>query len=420
MILEMYLQKKNIKFVFQAIENLSLDNNGNLKPGLKVNSKYLLIKLAKILKVIYLIDDKEDCASDIDKYLSLISITDGDVFGDAVYELNKNRNVNLRKPQELPLEDDVKLLRKYLISNINKLTCNKAINNNSFTDLRDLIICRLTIFNARRGGEPCRLKIKDWDDAKKDVWLNDETIKKLDEIEKSIIKKVKITYQTGKGNNHLVPILFPLDVLEGLDILCSSTVRESIDIHKNNEYIFASTHSSLNHVTGVYCFDKVCLSAGVKRKDLLTATKNRHRISTLFAMMDLEPDDRQYIFKHMGHSSFINENVYQSPLVLKELSVVGKGLLKIDESNTSSNNMIESYTEKLDSTIETSIELSEDESDSSNGDIFSLMRASKSREIHKWTHDETLLVLSYFKRYLNGKAEKKLSCIHYIIIQENI
>ncbi len=50
----------------------------------------------------------------------------------------------------------------------------------------------------------------------------------------------------------------------------------------------------------------------------------------LFALMDIPPEDRPFIFKHLGHSEEINTGVYQAPLALKEITVVGRRLQHLD------------------------------------------------------------------------------------------
>lgn len=65
--------------------------------------------------------------------------------------------------------------------------------------------------------------------------------------------------------------------------------------------------------------------------DLLTATKNRHRISTIYASLDIPRNDGRFFYDHMGHSEQINKDIYQAPLALMEVIKVGKSLKQIDD-----------------------------------------------------------------------------------------
>lgn len=42
--------------------------------------------------------------------------------------------------------------------------------------------------------------------------------------------------------------------------------------------------------------------------------------------MDLSMGEKDYIYKHMGHSEQVNQNVYQAPLAHQQIMVVGKRL----------------------------------------------------------------------------------------------
>ena len=55
--------------------------------------------------------------------------------------------------------------------------------------------------------------------------------------------------------------------------------------------------------------------------------KNKVNIASL----DITKKDRELYYKHMEHSEKINATIYQAPLAVKEVTNVGKHILKIDE-----------------------------------------------------------------------------------------
>lgn len=75
---------------------------------------------------------------------------------------------------------------------------------------------------------------------------------------------------------------------------------------------------------------RVCTDANVAHPQRMTATKMRHRISTLYAAMDIPSQDGELFCKHMGHSLQVNENVYQVPLAVAEINSVGSRLAQLD------------------------------------------------------------------------------------------
>ena len=109
--------------------------------------------------------------------------------------------------------------------------------------------------------------------------------------------------------------------------------RMDVGINELNQYVLASSQASLNHICGSLIISLLCDKAGVKNKTTLTATGQRHRVSTLFASYDMPEKERQLFYSHMGHSKDMNEQVYQAPQALMEISKIGKNLQKIDQGN---------------------------------------------------------------------------------------
>ena len=49
-------------------------------------------------------------------------------------------------------------------------------DHHTFVELRDCACARLTLINARRGGEPARLLLSDWNDAEQGVWIDNQRV----------------------------------------------------------------------------------------------------------------------------------------------------------------------------------------------------------------------------------------------------
>ena len=180
------------------------------------------------------------------------------------------------------------------------------------------------------GGEPARLLLDDYEQAINDSWIDKQRVYNLDEIDQRLIDVLKITYMTGKGNNHLVPVLIPPDTLPALRRLANPEVRKDLGILTDNIFLFASTRQSEGHTSGWHAVHNVMDTLTLKKPNNLKATSNRHRVSTLFSALDLPKRDREIFFKHMGHSADVNEETYQVPPAVQEITRVGKHLLSID------------------------------------------------------------------------------------------
>ena len=87
---------------------------------------------------------------------------------------------------------------------------------------------------------------------------------------------------------------------------------------------------STDHTSGWHALHGICVEAGID-SSRTTATKQRHRVGTLFAALELARGQSYQVLRHMGHSEEVNRNVYADPLALQELCVVGTRLQEFDE-----------------------------------------------------------------------------------------
>jgi len=280
--------RSNFRMLEAAIEKCTESVDTGEKSGLKIALYYLLKKAAKNLKASYLMDDEDDKAAEIDKFVHVLALNENILFGSAVYALNQRRQTQLRRPAQLPADDDLKRLRQFTVSSIQSLVNDPFLHwtSTEYTRIRDLAVSRLTLFNARRGGELARLLLTEWHDAETGSWVDQNAVMKLSQVEKQLFGHMKVTFQPGKGNNHLVPVLIPDDTAEALRQLSDVDRRKECGVQEGNRYLFPCIYGSLDHVSGWHAVRKVCTEAGVADPSLLTATKMRHRISTLYAGME--------------------------------------------------------------------------------------------------------------------------------------
>ena len=50
-------------------------------------------------------------------------------------------------------------------------------------------------------------------------WIDQAHVKKMAPVEQEMFANLKVMYQTGKGNDHFVPVLVPTDVAPALCLL---------------------------------------------------------------------------------------------------------------------------------------------------------------------------------------------------------
>ena len=197
------------------------------------------------------------------------------------------------------------------------------------------------VFVLRRGGEPARIFVSQFQEAMKEQWIDKERLKdmNLDPLETELLQTTKISYMVGKNTN-LVPVIFPCDTLPSLDILASSKHRMDAGVLKDNPYLFPSTRGSEFHLSGWHCYDEICEKALLENGKNMTFTKNRHYVSTMYACMELPAQERDKFYDHMGHSRDMNKQRYQCPPAISEITKVGKFLHKIDQKGIYLSNQI--------------------------------------------------------------------------------
>lgn len=320
---------KNFNELRKAIDIYTTDSNSNLKAGLKHGLQYALISAAKTLKAVAFTNGDDKQAACFEKFLAVLKLWENVMFGDSVLKLRRTSDLHARKPEQLPIETDLQLFRSHVLKIIKDLVDNIQSSEN-FIKLRNATCARLTLFNARRGGEPARLKIKDLREALNDKWIDQQRIESLDDLDKKLLSEMKIAYHPGKGGK-LVPILFPVDTLNALDKLICQRQRRAAGIPTENVYVFASTKGSLRHISGWHCINSLTEELELQHKSKITATKNRHRVSTIYSLLDLTENERESFYDHMGHSKAMNQARYQCPPALKEVTKVGKFFSSVDQ-----------------------------------------------------------------------------------------
>ena len=190
------------------------------------------------LKSHFLVNDADKDSKRVVDFLEVFKLYEHDYFDDAYYELNNRRNSSLRKAVNLPRDEDVQKL-------VDK--CHKIMNSidifdfnaTSYVLVRSAVATSLIIFNARRGGEPVRLRLKQWEEALKGEWMD-----KVVEPEDVHNDTMLVTYQTGKGANHLVPVMFPPETIFAMKYLANQDVRRQAGVMDSNDFVFASTQKS--------------------------------------------------------------------------------------------------------------------------------------------------------------------------------
>lgn len=190
------LKQSSWEALKESIVTMTSKSDSNIKYGLKNQLYYLLLRFTDFhIGQMLATEGAEKEVQHMRNFVTLLKHHQNSLFGDAKYQINKSRQENLRLPSRIPPETEIKALRNYTVKRIAEIGSVKT--KSTFVELRNLVCSRLTLFNARRGGEPSRLKMDNWND--RDKWIPED----LSAQEKEYFSDMSIMYGTGKGN-HLV------------------------------------------------------------------------------------------------------------------------------------------------------------------------------------------------------------------------
>lgn len=314
--------RKYLSTLRETIDTLSASENCQEKHGLKLNLNTIIQRAIKSLKGFYTETLQDARYDEMCKFQMAYAFRSYEMFANARYRCISNSMDKARRPEQLPVEEELKKMKHYISHRLKDLEKNFEISD--YSTLRSLVVCRLTLYNGRRGEEPSRMLVKEWEDAMRGVWLSPEKVEAVeDRAEKFLLGQFYLVYLYGKGNK-FVPVLIPKDVLKAVQILIVN--RDAQGIRSENQFLFASKKSYC-HCSGWPAVGQVAKKADV----CINATRNTHRISTVYAGLHLAEEDQKVFMDHMGHEANINAENYQCPVGLKEVNVMGKFLSQIDE-----------------------------------------------------------------------------------------
>ena len=146
--------KENIPILQRAMVAYTEDGE-DIKAGLKKDNKALVIS----------------------SFLSVMKVLNNQMFGSAYYKVNITRLRTSRKPKE----QDLRVIQDYSTKCFTEIT-EKVFGiqvTSEFVNLRNTVCACLTLFNGRRGGEPARMLLSDFEEAKKKEWFGPNDLKTL-------------------------------------------------------------------------------------------------------------------------------------------------------------------------------------------------------------------------------------------------
>lgn len=110
--------------------------------------------------------------------------------------------------------------------------------------------------------------------------------------------------------------MIPEDCRRALITLVYNEARTAVGV---NDFVLLNTKHFMGHVTGWDCVYRKRQEAGLERR--MNVTDTHHYITTEhYTPLDVASRDRDLFYKHIEHSEIINENIYQYPPAVRDVT----------------------------------------------------------------------------------------------------
>lgn len=143
------MKRKHFNDLIQTIVEMTSDETSDeTKAGLRLALGYVFKRLITILVGFYIQHDRMDESNEVDLFRKVFEMNWAYTFQSAQVTTELHHNT-LRKPTDLPLGSDVKKQREFMINEMNGfLEPYKVLDGHDFVKLRNIIVAKLTLFNA--------------------------------------------------------------------------------------------------------------------------------------------------------------------------------------------------------------------------------------------------------------------------------
>ncbi len=209
--------------------------------------------------------------------------------------------------QILPLGEDIGKLQNHLkcLEEVNRKTLVDHPSQRSWSDLSQVTLAQLILFNRRYEGEVSRMEVTTYLQRNQSN-MQDEILESLSPFEKKLCENLTRVEVRGKRGRN-VAILLPAHVKESVELLIKT--REDAGISPSNPYIFARPYyGSQENVRGCDSLKRYAKSCGAKHPENITSTKLRKLVATVSQVLDLKTHELDQLATFMGHDADMEFN----------------------------------------------------------------------------------------------------------------
>ncbi|XP_070183875.1 uncharacterized protein [Littorina saxatilis] len=240
---------------------------------------------------------------------------------------------NLTVSQDVPNPETIEKLTLYLRGELERYNKEGDGGEWTFAKLAVLVQARLILFNKRRSFELDSISLHNYTHRQTGLKEIDKSLASdLTAMEQELLANQDIITVVGK-NAQPVPVIIPSDAKKALDHLAGERNRKKASIPKANIFLFASTGQGPRST--YTALTKACTDAKVESSVKINSRTMRKYCATLTQMFNLQPHQKAWLLKHLGHTEAVHNSYYQQMSGLVEKVHLTK-LLLIQDSNLTS------------------------------------------------------------------------------------
>ncbi|XP_044591384.1 uncharacterized protein LOC123269616 [Cotesia glomerata] len=279
--------------------------------------------IGELLKGEYIMSKEAEKKSNVDNFLTLCNTGFGNVINKTAMETLVARQ--RQRVVELPISNDILKISEYLGKVIDEHynELKKGFSHLAWRKLSEAILSRMQVFNRRRAGESERLEITDMKSITA-IKPDDEDYDTLTAEEKNSANEYMRVVIRGKLNSN-VPIVLKKHWYSAIKLIVK--YREQAGVSPENPYVFGikgrSDQSFLVATKLLNMFSKEC---GAAKPALLRGTPLRKHAATKCAQLGLDDAKTAHFAKFMGHNINIHKDIYQQPVLKKDILGISKVL----------------------------------------------------------------------------------------------
>ncbi len=308
--------------VVEAVKNMTgFDESTNRSTAL--NLRHSLVKVSHILQGEALRQEDEALNGRAEHFCKLIEL--GWTIHASSNALNQKK---LNSTQILPLVEDIRKLQSHLkcLEEVNKKALVEHPSQRTWSDLSQVTLAQLILFNRRHEGEVSRMEVATYL-QRNQTNMQDEIVESLSPFEKKRCENLTRVEVRGKRGRK-VPILLPAHVKESVELLIKA--REDAGISPSNPYIFARPYyGSQENMRGCDSLKRYAKSCGAKHPENITSTKLRKHVATVSKLLNLKTHELDQLDTFMGRDIDVHREFYRLPEETLQMAKVSRNLFAL-------------------------------------------------------------------------------------------